>query len=949
MNRRLYLLRDGQEFGPLSVEELREQLQQGVCGEDSPARFDDDPNWTTIKEALARTNIAPPGLPKLPPLPVGPQAGLPPPPPTPLEDRSPLPGPCPTAMPPIPPPARGKRLAVKVAFVLVLLGVYIAYPYYSLWSFRNAIRQNDEAKLAPFIDYNALQRSFGAQFYANLRVVTSSYTNADEKVTRLIGDRLIQQMVQCLFNAGGITAIQSASGLNLPEAEIQTRSAVVPLREPLEGRFQPIVRAGLDEKRGATLRLKDVTGGRVTRAFFNSPANFAVVLNNLQIKLDLTLGGGFRLPLELSLSAPSLAADFRLKGFRWILSNLRLPLPAALEVYSPRAPTATDLIGLWRFEKDSDLMLEFEPGIAGTEAGMIWKKSDTSVDQGTLSQLGSGPQALDFHWQYGRESGAGSIEQLRDGSYVVKAGTGGRLLPVESLLAKLDLRITEPELLGLWKSPTRYFWFEAGADHSYTGLCQFIQIPNRDSEPSANYSTPRNPLRQLRQPFSRQPLGEVRRYAGEGAHNMGSLAEIALQGRRVRFNWEWGSRSGRECLIKHPEGAFELITPRPQASSPGTGSRESVAKVSDRFLLSPADLAGSWESPIHAELSFKLENGNVTGGSVAFRPAPKTVLEVTNVAISGRSATYQWRQAQRPDRGTIEKLLDGTLVAILESGQRYSLTPKRPPLLLSLTVLCGGVPPGTNCSVRATSTDENGKSEGTPPFVLKYHQETKVTLTAPPTVAGVVFSGWAGDFQGGTAEITFTLDKDHTLTAVYGPPPLCTLSVKNTISQRDLVCLVTVATNGSPASASRPAPFQLSLGSGTIVELTAPAKVGAWTFIGWSGVDSQTGPTAKATMEGYLVVTADYSPWPGTWNTPEFGDIIVSQEGNSISATYDHGHVKMTGKTTERVLTARWTEGKVASGTMRWNLNADANTFGGYWQQDGNTSTRNFTGRRTDQ
>jgi hypothetical protein len=52
MDKRIYIHREGHEFGPLSYVDAQTQLQQGVWTGDTPARFEDSAAWVTLKELL---------------------------------------------------------------------------------------------------------------------------------------------------------------------------------------------------------------------------------------------------------------------------------------------------------------------------------------------------------------------------------------------------------------------------------------------------------------------------------------------------------------------------------------------------------------------------------------------------------------------------------------------------------------------------------------------------------------------------------------------------------------------------------------------------------------------------------------------------------------------------------------------------------------------------------
>ncbi|MCB1131750.1 MAG: DUF642 domain-containing protein, partial [Verrucomicrobiae bacterium] len=81
--------------------------------------------------------------------------------------------------------------------------------------------------------------------------------------------------------------------------------------------------------------------------------------------------------------------------------------------------------------------------------------------------------------------------------------------------------------------------------------------------------------------------------------------------------------------------------------------------------------------------------------------------------------------------------------------------------------------PATGLSITVSPADNGSNSDGTTNFTRTYDSGTDVTLTAPATSGSDVFSKWQRDGVDFSINATaiVTMDADHTMTAVYSPPP----------------------------------------------------------------------------------------------------------------------------------------------------------------------------------
>lgn len=91
-------------------------------------------------------------------------------------------------------------------------------------------------------------------------------------------------------------------------------------------------------------------------------------------------------------------------------------------------------------------------------------------------------------------------------------------------------------------------------------------------------------------------------------------------------------------------------------------------------------------------------------------------------------------------------------------------------VLNTLNVTSSGA---SNVAVTVSAPDRDGLMDGITAFTREYTSPTEVTLTADTDVDGYRFVQWEGDFEAepGEPSITFTVDGDVTVTAVYATLP----------------------------------------------------------------------------------------------------------------------------------------------------------------------------------
>ncbi|MFN3476703.1 MAG: InlB B-repeat-containing protein [Candidatus Methylomirabilales bacterium] len=119
--------------------------------------------------------------------------------------------------------------------------------------------------------------------------------------------------------------------------------------------------------------------------------------------------------------------------------------------------------------------------------------------------------------------------------------------------------------------------------------------------------------------------------------------------------------------------------------------------------------------------------------------------------------------------------LSGVCTKIIGSGENTTTVQARltpvPPVTHTLEVTSSN--PDSGVSITVDPPDKNGNGNGTTPFIRVYDEGTTVTLTAPATAGGNIFSQWLldGGFFSASLTIPVLMDANHTATAVYVTPP----------------------------------------------------------------------------------------------------------------------------------------------------------------------------------
>jgi hypothetical protein len=168
--------------------------------------------------------------------------------------------------------------------------------------------------------------------------------------------------------------------------------------------------------------------------------------------------------------------------------------------------------------------------------------------------------------------------------------------------------------------------------------------------------------------------------------------------------------------------------------------------------------------------------------------------------------------------------------------------------------LAGAAPTPTNtitiasaaasgASVTAT-TDLNGNGTGTTTFARDYLFSTVINLTAPLTLGTNNFSRWqrAGVDYATTNVISYTVDTNVTLTAVYVAPPVTTWTLNMASSNPASGVIITNSPNDNSALGAGTTAFSRTYNDGVSVTIAAQTSAGGNDFQKWQkgGVDFTT-------------------------------------------------------------------------------------------------------------
>jgi len=161
-------------------------------------------------------------------------------------------------------------------------------------------------------------------------------------------------------------------------------------------------------------------------------------------------------------------------------------------------------------------------------------------------------------------------------------------------------------------------------------------------------------------------------------------------------------------------------------------------------------------------------------------------------------------------------------------------------VLPTLTVNSAGA-----SAVKITSTTGHGGSTN---YTKTTAINADVSLSAPLSLAGKLFTGWTGAVSSGSQTISLTMSGDKTVTANY--VQAYTLAVNSTGASG--VPITSTTNHGGSTN------YTKSLTADTAVSLFAPADFAGKQFTGWTGSVSIENQTISLTISGDTTLIANY-------------------------------------------------------------------------------------------
>jgi hypothetical protein len=240
-------------------------------------------------------------------------------------------------------------------------------------------------------------------------------------------------------------------------------------------------------------------------------------------------------------------------------------------------------------------------------------------------------------------------------------------------------------------------------------------------------------------------------------------------------------------------------------------------------------------------------------------------------------------------------------VNLVESSSvtaNYSLPVQTPAVAYQLTV--NSINPSSGVSIAASPADRNGVTAGNSAFALTYNAGTQVTLVAPSTAGGNVFTSWSGCTSATLTTCVVAMGGNTAVTANYAAPSLAPPTYQLAVTATNAPSGVSIA--ASPVDtgglSSGTPTFVRTYAAGTTVQLVAPSTAGGEPFLNWTGCTSASTVTCVVAMNSNATVTANYQPAASA--TPTYEIVVTSTNpsgGVAINASPGDNNKVSTGLT----------------------------------------------------
>ena len=270
------------------------------------------------------------------------------------------------------------------------------------------------------------------------------------------------------------------------------------------------------------------------------------------------------------------------------------------------------------------------------------------------------------------------------------------------------------------------------------------------------------------------------------------------------------------------------------------GVDESTDKTTDVTMTADYTMTAVYVSPVMTRTLTVVSSNPNSGVAIAVRPSDRNGDSNGNTPFSrqydgGASVTVT---APETAVGNTFKqwLRDGQLLSTdreinFSIDNDYTLSA----VFASVrTLTVQSTNPGTNVSISVSPADRDGAGNGSTPFSRHYNDGTSITLSAPNTVGSNSFMEWLRDGLSVSTDtsVTFPVDADTTLTAVYSVPHITySLTIASLNPSRGVRIDVNPADNNGDANGTTP--FSRVYNPGTNVTLTAPNSRSGNPFIKW--------------------------------------------------------------------------------------------------------------------
>ena len=264
-------------------------------------------------------------------------------------------------------------------------------------------------------------------------------------------------------------------------------------------------------------------------------------------------------------------------------------------------------------------------------------------------------------------------------------------------------------------------------------------------------------------------------------------------------------------------------------------------------------------------------NGQANG-SASFTRLYSTGVPITLIAppTAGTSTFSSWSGCTHAATTTCTvDLAESTSVTA-----NYALPVQVP--IVTRQLFVNSINPSSGVTIAASPADKNGVAAGNSALTLSYNADTQVTLTAPGTASGNVFTSWTGCTATTTTSCVVAMGEDTTVSANYAAPSLAPTTYQLAVTATNAPSGVSIA--ASPADTggltSGTATFVRTYTAGTTVQLTAPSTASGEPFLSWSGCTSASTVTCVVAMNSNATVTANYQPAASA--TPTYEVVVTS-------------------------------------------------------------------------